>query len=131
MTSAECMALVRAYLTKVVTLINSPPEGTAIFISEDNVKGFKFSPGAPMYFYPVATTAGEETTLKTGTEDFINVTTYTRWSKTSGAWVATVFSGQSTVVRQCTLLLAKNTGELYLYGNDHVFYPIDSTSETV
>ena len=125
------MAIVRAYLTKVVNLLKSPPQGTTLFISENNVKGFKFTSGAPMYFYPVATTAGEETTLKTGTDDFINVTTYTRWSKVSGAWVSTSFSGQSTVFHQCTLLLAKNTGKLYMYGNDYVFYPIDSTSETV
>ena len=125
------MAIVRAYLTKVVDLLKSPPKGTTLFISENNVKGFKFTSGAPMYFYPVATTAGEETTLKAGTEDFINVTTYTRWSKVSGSWVSTSFSGPSTVFHPATLLLAKNTGKLYFYDTVNLFHPIDSTSETV
>lgn len=129
MTQAECIGYIAAYLTKVVNLFKSPPKGTTLFIAETNTKGFKFGTGAPMYFYNVATNTTEENTLKTGTAEFINVATYTRWVKNGSNWVGTSFSGQSHVLRKGTLLLAKNTGVVYLYASTGVFHVVDSTSE--
>lgn len=130
MTKEECVTLMEGYLTKVTNLFKAVPKGAVMFIQQNNTDGLQFVAGTPVNFYAVAANASEETSLKTGTEEFINVSTFTYWKKVSGSWVGTPFLGTSNVLCAFTLLVAKNTGKTYLYANN-AFHEVDVTSTDV
>lgn len=130
MTKEEMVSWINVMLKKVTDLITGVPKNAALFIPTTNTTGMNFVSGLPVNWMLIATTPAEETSLKTGTEDFINVTTRLLWSKASGAWVSVPHTGNETKLRKCCLVIAKNTGAVWFMAETAIFYAVDTTSPT-
>lgn len=128
MTKQQMIDYCNGWLTRVTNLITGIPKSSAVMSTATNTKGMQFYPGMPMSMFNLATTAGEATTLQTGTVDYLDTRTCTYWTKASGSWVSTPYLGERAFLRKYTLVVGRNNGKVFMHGEPGSLYLVDTTA---
>ena len=130
MTKEEFIGYIEATLKKITDLVTGVPKKTVLFVSQTNTTGMQFSHGLPISWLALATTPTEITTLKAGTEQFIDVGTGELWTKTGNTWASAIYTGVELTIRKRCLVIGKNNGKTYLFTDPGVFALVDTTTPT-
>ncbi|QBJ02793.1 hypothetical protein MZD04_gp267 [Pseudomonas phage Psa21] len=131
MTFDEFTASIFTTLKRITDLITGVPKNSSAFISTNNSKGMTFYPGMPMAIFNLATSAAEATALQAGAPvDYLDVRDSTNWTKSSGSWVSSPYTGNRSFLRNNCLVLGRNNGKVYYFAESGKFYLVDTTTPT-
>lgn len=128
MTFTQFISNMNTVLTKITDRLLSVPANTTMVVSTTGTVGMQFIAGMPMSIYNLATSNAEVTTLQAGTVDFLDVRTSTYWTKATGSWVSSAYTGGKAFLRINSLVLGRNNGKVYYFADSFICYAVDTTT---
>jgi hypothetical protein len=128
MTLTQFISNMSTLLTKITDRLLAVPNSTTAVVSATNTTGMQFMSGMPMSMYNIATSNAEVTALQTGTVDFLDVRTSTYWTKTSGSWVSSAYTGNKAFLRINSLVMGRNNGKVYYFADSFICYLVNTTT---
>jgi hypothetical protein len=128
MTLTEFVTSMTGTLKKITDRLLAIPTSTTLVVGTTNASGMQFIAGMPMSIYNLATSNAEVTTLQAGTVDFLDVRTSTYWTKASGSWVSSAYTGGKAFLRINSLVIGRNNGLVYYFADSFVCYHVNTTT---